>query len=153
MNEDHRIEIAIAAPPSEVYEAIATEGGIHGWWTEAASVDEEVGGVSRFSFGEEHGWFEMRVDSLVPGEAVGWTCVAQDQPSFEDPEEWVGTRVTFGLEPDGEGTLLRFAHHGLEPLPCAEVCRRGWSHFIEGSLRSLLENGRGTPHLEAATTA
>ncbi|HEY7256603.1 MAG TPA: SRPBCC domain-containing protein [Solirubrobacterales bacterium] len=154
MSDDHRIEITIDAPPSAVYDAIATGDGVRAWWTEDARVAEEVGGVSRMTFGREH-WTEMRVDRLVPGEEVGWACVDQYQASFEEPDEWVGTTISFRLEPEdgGERTRLHFVHSGLEPLDCAEICRRGWDHYIRGSLRSLLESGAGTPSVDWATSA
>ncbi len=152
MSDDHRIEITIDAPPSTVYEAIATGDGVRSWWTEDARIAEEVGGVSRLNFDSEH-WTEMRVDRLVPGEEVEWACVDQYQVNFTPTDEWVGTTVSFRLEPedDGERTRLRFVHHGLDRLECAELCHRGWDHYLRASLKSLVESGRGAPSVAWAS--
>jgi uncharacterized protein YndB with AHSA1/START domain len=137
-----RIEIELAAPPPQVYAAIATEKGVTSWWTDG-SFAEEVGGVGRLTFGS--GWTALRVEKLVPEREVEWVCVAQDIGGFDPTDEWVGTRITFRLEPldGGARTRLLFTHHGLAGLGCEELCNRGWDHYIRLSLRSLVETGQG----------
>jgi uncharacterized protein YndB with AHSA1/START domain len=137
-----RIEIELAAPPSRVYEAIATADGVRAWWTDGTFA-EEVGGVGRLTFGA--GWTEMRVEKLVPEREVEWGCVGQEIEHFDPTDEWVGTRVHFHLTPldGGERTRLAFAHEGLAGLGCEEMCAKGWDHYIRTSLRGLVESGRG----------
>lgn len=136
------IEIDLAAPPAKVYKAIATAAGVTSWWTEGTFA-EEVGGVGRLAFG--NGWTELRVDRLVPDREVEWSCVGQSIAHFDPTDEWVGTRITFLLEPRdaGAGTHLTFTHHGLAGLGCEELCTRGWDHYIRVSLRGLVETGQG----------
>jgi uncharacterized protein YndB with AHSA1/START domain len=121
---NERIEIELSAPPDRVYEAIATADGVRSWWT-AGDVAEEVGGVSRLSFG--HGWIELRVEKLVPGREVEWACVAQHIEHFDPTDEWVGTRIRFRMEPldDGRRTRLEFLHEGLAGLGCEESLHHG----------------------------
>ncbi len=126
---DLEIEVMIAAPPRAVYEAITTAAGLRAWWTPEAEVAEAEGATSRFGFGAS-GWTEMRVDRLVPDSAVEWTCTGQDIDNFDPTDEWVGTAVSFRLAPAGDGTQLAFAHRGLASLGCAELCERGWSHYV-----------------------
>jgi uncharacterized protein YndB with AHSA1/START domain len=137
-----RIEVDLKAPPATVYEAIATAAGVTSWWTEGTFA-EEVGGVGRLTFGA--GWTELRVDKLVPDREVEWSVVGQSIEHFDPTDEWVGTRISFLLEPleDGEGTHLTFTHHGLAGLDCEELCTRGWDHYIRVSLRGLVETGQG----------
>lgn len=137
-----RIEIDLAAPPSRVYEALATAAGVTSWWTEGTFA-EEVGGVGRLDFGV--GWTELRVDKLVPAREVEWSVVGQSIEHFDPTDEWVGTRISFRLEPldDGARTHLTFVHHGLAGLGCEELCTRGWDHYIRVSLRGLVETGHG----------
>lgn len=136
-----RIEIDLAAPPARVYEAIATAAGVTSWWTEGTFA-EEVGGVGWLDFGE--GWTELRVERLVPDREVEWSCVGQSIEHFDPADEWVGTRISFRLEPldDGARTHLTFTHHGLAGLGCEELCNRGWDHYIRVSLRGLVETGQ-----------
>jgi uncharacterized protein YndB with AHSA1/START domain len=144
---DHEFEVTIAAPPRAVYEAIATQAGVRGWWTRDADVAEVEGGTSHLRFGAS-GWTELRVDRLVPEAEVEWTCTAQDIDNFEPTDEWVGTTVSFRLAPAGEGTRLAFAHRGLAGLGCAELCERGWDRHVRTSLVALVETGK-----EASTGA
>ena len=139
-----RIEIELAAPPTRVYDAIATADGVRSWWT-GGSFGEEVGEVGRLAFG--HGWTELRIEKLVPEREVEWSCVAQDISHFDPHDEWVGTRIRFALEPldGGERTFLDFRHEGLAGLGCEEMCVKGWSHYIGVSLRALVEEGEGAP--------
>ncbi len=148
MNADamtvERIEIELAAPPSQVYGAIATAAGVRSWWTDG-EVAEEVGGIGRLTFG--HSWTELRVEELVPDREVEWTCVGQQIDHFDLTDEWVGTRIHFHLTPldDGRRTRLDFAHEGLAGLGCEEMCAKGWDHYIRTSLRGLVEDGKGAP--------
>jgi uncharacterized protein YndB with AHSA1/START domain len=137
-----RIEIDLTAPPRKVYEAIATADGVRSWWTDG-EIAEEVGGMSRLTFG--HGWTELRVEKLVPGREVEWSCVGQSIEHFDPTDEWVGTRIRFHLRPldDGERTRLEFTHEGLIGLGCEEMCTKGWDHYIRTSLRGLVESGEG----------
>jgi uncharacterized protein YndB with AHSA1/START domain len=139
-----RIEIEMDASPHAVYEAIATADGVRSWWTDGGFA-EEVGGVGRLTFGR--GWTELRIEKLVPDREVEWSCVGQDISHFEPPDEWVGTRIGFRLEPldGGERTHLVFVHEGLVGLGCKEMCVKGWDHYIRVSLRGLVETGRGAP--------
>ncbi|HEY2054575.1 MAG TPA: SRPBCC domain-containing protein [Solirubrobacterales bacterium] len=137
-----RIEIDLAAPPAQVYEAIATADGVRSWWTDGTFA-EEVGGVGRLEFG--HGWTELRVAKLMPDSEVEWTCVGQDIEHFDPTDEWVGTKIRFRLAPidDGRRTHLDFTHEGLAGLGCEEMCTKGWDHYIRTSLRGLVEEGDG----------
>jgi uncharacterized protein YndB with AHSA1/START domain len=133
-----RIEIDLEAPPSRVYEAIATADGVRSWWTDGTFA-EEVGGVGRLEFGA--GWTEMRVERLVPEREVEWACVGQHIEHFDPTDEWVGTTIRFHLTPldGGWKTRLEFAHEGLAGLGCEEMCTKGWDHYIRTSLRGLVE--------------
>jgi uncharacterized protein YndB with AHSA1/START domain len=137
-----RIEIDLAAPPGKVYEAIARAEGVTSWWTDGTFA-EEVGGIGRLTFGA--GWTELRVEKLVPDREVEWSCVGQSIEHFDPTDEWVGTRISFLLEPldDGARTHLDFTHHGLAGLGCEDLCTRGWDHYIRTSLRGLVETGEG----------
>lgn len=139
-----RIEIELAAPPSRVYQAIATATGVRSWWTDG-EIAEEVGGISRLTFG--HGWTELRVEKLVPDREVEWRCVGQHIDHFDPADEWVGTTIRFHLAllDGGRRTRLAFAHEGLAGLGCEAMCVKGWDHYIRTSLRGLVEDGAGAP--------
>ncbi|MCU0267144.1 MAG: SRPBCC domain-containing protein [Acidimicrobiales bacterium] len=131
-------ELEIAAPASEVYEAVTTQQGLAGWWTRDATEALAVGAEARFGFDGGAVRFTMRVDALEAPELVHWQCTA-------GPDEWVGTSIAFRIEGTDAGSTLRFWHGGWEyedgDLPRASF---RWAMYLD-SLRRLLETGTGSP--------
>ena len=87
------------------------------------------------------GWTDLRVDRLDCPRRIEWTCVAQDNPSFDPSDEWVGTTIGFELRETQGGTELELTHHGLGGLDCIGMCERGWRHHVGESLKALVERG------------
>jgi hypothetical protein len=80
----------------------------------------------------------MKVLELHPRKSVLWQVV-------DGPAEWIGTRVSFELEQEGEWTIVRFKHQGWkEPVDFMHHCSTKWGVFLL-SLKSLLEAGKGAP--------
>lgn len=143
-NDDYRDELRIGAPIGAVYEALTTPDGIRGWWAANADVGTQAGGVMHLRWSETD-WTELRVDRLERPSAVEWTCTGCHVSAFDPPDEWVGTRMSFGLSEADGGTRIELVHRGLKPLACVDICERGWTHHLHTSLRSLLEEGQGQP--------
>ena len=60
--------------------------------------------------------------------------------------EWIGTTIVFDVTPAGDGTELRFRHHGLTPqLECFDMCDAGWTHYLT-SLVDYVDRGAGHPY-------
>ena len=133
-------EVRVDAPPSTVYDAIATIDGIRRWWTPLAEGGDAPGALIELRFQGLDEVVAMRVDGLEPSHQVGWTCIRHT-----GHPEWEGTRISFEVRPHGEGCLLALTHEGLVPeLHCFEQCQSGWRHFL-GSIRSYAERGVGSP--------
>jgi uncharacterized protein YndB with AHSA1/START domain len=148
---EYQRELALSAPVARVFDAIATEEGVRGWWSTDVTGSAAVGDVLRFGFTlPTHAeWIVMRVDAAVRTSLVRWTCVAQyvAPVGLSKHDEWVGTEVNFRLTPTGPSTCaLEFSHVGLTPaLECYSVCSNGWDYFL-ASLVSLVERGAGDPY-------
>ena len=137
----HRI--AVAAPPSRVYRAIATRSGLINWWTWHVSGEPAPGGVVRFRFAR--GETDMEMLKLVPDRRIVWRCVS-------GPAEWVDTEVSFSLaqsEPaGGRETVVLFSHTGWrEAREFMAHCNTQWAYFLL-SLKTWVEDGKGTPYPE-----
>lgn len=132
----HRV--AMKSPNAGVsYEALASIGGLAGWWTQETEGESVVGGQIRFTFGHK-GFFLMRVLDLVPGRKVLWEVL-------DGPEEWIGTKVRFELDQRGDYTVVLFKHEGWrEPVEFMHHCSTKWAMFLM-SLKSLVETGKGQP--------
>jgi Uncharacterized conserved protein len=134
----HRL--LIAAPVEKVYRAITEQDGLAGWWTPDTIAKPEVGSVLRFGFGADY-FKEMLVTELRPYSLVKWSCIK----AFED---WIGTTLTFELEPHQKGCMLLFHHDGWAAYtPEFASCTHDWGLFFR-SLKFLCEKGKGFPYPE-----
>jgi hypothetical protein len=135
----HRL--GIRAPREAVYAALATTGGIAGWWTTDTTGDAGEGGtlVTRFhADGRLLGSFDLAVREARPGSQVVWEVLA-------GPPEWVGTRIRFGLRTEEDWTIVLFHHDGWRDTgEFFGHCSLKWAVFLM-SLKSLLETGTGRP--------
>jgi uncharacterized protein YndB with AHSA1/START domain len=145
--DDLEIDLTFRAPAARVYEAIATESGVRGWWTELCEMDARVGGAASFRFPRTGFFAAVEIAALRPPSFVEWRCIDSQHPAahgFADLKDWIGTTIRFAIEPlDAERSRLHFAHVGLGPLECAGVCTSAWSFFLATSLRGYVEQGRG----------
>ena len=139
--DGYRQEMLIAAPPPQVFDALASLDGLVGWWASSARGSASAGGRFELGFAGLEETMTMRVDVAQPAATVGWTCL--EHTGLPD---WEGTKIVFDLsDRDPDHTALSFRHEGLVPdLECYEQCHSGWEHFL-ASLRSFVEQGRGDP--------
>ncbi len=132
----HRL--LIAAPAEKVYEALTTQEGLAGWWTPDTRATPETGSIARFAFGPSY-FKEMEVTELTPFSSVQWRCL-------KGHEDWIGTTLSFGLQPHAKGTVLLFHHDGWkEYTPEFASCSYDWALFFR-SLKFLCETGKGFPY-------
>ncbi len=132
----HRL--LIEKPVETVYEALTTQKGLAGWWTPDTIAKPEAGSISRFAFGPDY-YKEIKVEALKPYSYVKWRCLR----AFED---WIGTTMTFELEPHAKGTILVFYHEGWKAYSNEFAsCSYDWALFFR-SLKFLCEKGRGFPY-------
>ena len=96
-------EVEIDASPEKVYEAITTQAGLRGWWTEDSVATPCVRSVAEFGFYNRRFLFRMRIEELTPGKKVVWTCL-------EGHDEWKGTRLIWQISQKDGATVLRFVH-------------------------------------------
>lgn len=132
----HRL--LIESPVEKVYEVLTTQEGLAGWWTPDTIAKPEVGSILRFAFGPDY-FKEMKIEELKPYSKVKWLCVK----AFE---EWLGTTLTFELEPHRKGCTLFFHHDGWKSYtPEFASCSYDWALFFR-SLKFLCETGKGFPY-------
>jgi uncharacterized protein YndB with AHSA1/START domain len=132
----HRL--VIKASPETVYNALTSEEGLSGWWTPETRAKPETGTIARFAFGPDY-FKEMKVTRLEPQRRVEWLCL-------KGYEEWIGTTVTFELEPADTGTRLLLHHDGWKEYTSGFAgCSYDWALFLR-SLRLLFETGKGLPY-------
>ncbi len=120
----------------DVYNALATIEGLSSWWTSDTRGESNVGGELQFRFGD--GGFDMKVLELEPGKRVLWQVI-------DGPDEWIGTKISFDLNQNGDWTVIFFKHEGWKaPVEFMHHCSTKWAVFLL-SLKSLRETGKGAP--------
>ncbi|HEY5810588.1 MAG TPA: SRPBCC domain-containing protein [Povalibacter sp.] len=130
-------KIAIKSAPAETYKALTARERLAGWWTTDTQGNFDVGGVIAFRFGTR-GHVDMKVIERNPAGRVVWQVV-------DGPGEWIGSKVSFDLQPDGDYTGVLFKHQGWkEPSEFMHHCSTKWAMFLM-SLKSLVETGTGAP--------
>jgi uncharacterized protein YndB with AHSA1/START domain len=123
-----RREISIAATPETVWEFLVQPEKATRWMGQAASLDPRPGGEYRvevLSGNVAQGEF-VEVD---PPHRLVWTWGWTDESQSPVPPG--STRIEVELEPDGDGTLLRFMHSGLPDAEATAKHAHGWDHYLE----------------------
>ncbi len=128
--------VTCQATPERVFTAVATIGGLRGWWTPIVVGTTQAGGQLAFGFEDMDEAIVMRVDEVTSPSRVRWTCL-----EHSSAPGWSETTVQFELHDAGpKRCILTFGHLGL---PAEEVAA-GWDRFLT-SLTRLVETGQGAP--------
>jgi len=131
--------VRIAATPDEIYKYLSTPDGIAKWFTKASFSKNKDSGELNLQLWDNT---NFSVTEISTRQELVWHCTSED-------DEWFGTDIKFQLRPDSDKTIVIFDHSGwLEVSDFYRDCAMSWAYFLE-SLRSLIEDGVGTPEEEA----
>jgi Activator of Hsp90 ATPase homolog 1-like protein len=130
--------------PEVVFAAITN---VRGWWSgEIEGCTDVLGEEFTYRYQDNH-YSKQKITELIPGQRVVWRVVDAYLRFTEDPNEWIGTDVTFEVARSGDQTEVRFTHLGLVPeSECFDKCSSAWRFYINSSLRSLITAGQGAPN-------
>jgi uncharacterized protein YndB with AHSA1/START domain len=144
-----RLDLDYAAPVERVREQLVSADGIRRWWTRHCEMDARVGGRAGFHF-PKAGFHQIVRITRLDADRIEWDVVESEHRGDDGIRDgWLGTQIRFEVRPLGaDRTRLAFTHVGLLPLDCATMCTKGWTFFLDTSLRGHLETGRGQPALE-----
>ncbi len=130
----------INADAMNVYDAIATQRGVEGWWSKNCTIATQPGEVSDINFEHNGQKFVMnfRVDALDPSKRVVWNCIGNSNPA------WIGTTVTYEIQSRGADSTLTFKHSGFNEQYNNQMEGDRWGQFMK-SLKAYCETGTGQP--------
>jgi uncharacterized protein YndB with AHSA1/START domain len=134
-----RYQVDVAADQKAVHEALTTDAGIRGWWTDTAEVPERPGESLVLTFPSVPQPFDLEL-AEASGERVVWRA-----GSF--PPFWVGTTIRWevGDNPDGDGVRVLMTHDGWDPdNPAIGRVNVGWGQIL-GKLKGYVETGEPDP--------
>lgn len=148
MSTDFTAAFTVEQTPEEVFTAV---NNVRAWWSgnlegETDTLDAEF----TYRYQDVH-YTKQKITEFVPDKKVVWHIEEAFLNFTTEPDEWVGTDVTFEITPQVDGTELRFTHRGLVPeFECYEACSSAWSFYVNGSLKRLITTGEGEPNPEEA---
>jgi len=133
-------DFPIAAPAARVYEAVSTPAMLDEWWTIRSTGRADVGVSYTLDFGPDYLW-TAEVTRAEPGTAFELRLTSADA-------DWLGTTVGFELEPNGNGTQVRFHHRGWSSAnEHYRISNHCWAMYLR-ILRRHVEHGESVPYDE-----
>nr|WP_295926539.1 SRPBCC domain-containing protein [uncultured Dyadobacter sp.] len=140
--ESFSTTILVNQSPMEVFDAV---NNVRAWWSKAAKGDSDRR-YDEFMVDFGKHWWAIRIMKMIPGEKVVWEVTGSYMPWNANKNEWTGTTLGFEISRQAEQTRLEFTHFGLVPqFSCFDGCSRGWTGYINISLKNLITTGEGTP--------
>jgi len=142
-SSDYTATIPVNKTPKEAFMAI---NNVRGWWTENLEGGTvKLGDEFTVTFGKVHVSTQKLVE-VVPNKKVVWLVTASNLNFIQDKQEWNNTTISFEIFQKDDKTQVRFTHQGLIPeIECFDACSNAWSEYIQGSLKSLINTGKGEP--------
>jgi len=145
-SSDYTTTISVNKAPKEAFIAI---NNVRGWWTEnLEGKTEKTGDEFTVTFGKVHVSTQQLIE-VVPNKKVVWLVTDSNLNFIQDKQEWNNTTISFEILQKDDKTQVRFTHHGLIPgIECFDACSNAWGDYIQGSLKSLINSGKGKPTIE-----
>ncbi|WP_299691081.1 hypothetical protein [uncultured Tateyamaria sp.] len=143
---DYSATIQTKTPPDMAARKIVDD--LEHWWS--TRIDRRDTGFT-IHFNASH--VDFAFDPGATDGRFSWTCTAANMiiADVPDSDEWTGTRLIWEIRPSGTGSAITLTHKGLTPqIACFDVCRRGWEHFFESSLRNHLNGDAAQPETSGA---
>jgi hypothetical protein len=141
--QDYNVSILVDATPEEAFDCI---NNVTEWWTEnLEGGSKKLNDEFTVRFGDVH-YSRQKLIELVPGKKVVWLVTDSILNFLKDRNEWTGTKISFEISSQDEKTKIHFTHIGLAPeVECFDACSNAWGQYIQQSLQSLINTGKGYP--------
>ena len=141
-NQDFNCSITANVTAEEAMEAISR---VSEWWAkDFTGSAEKLNDEFTVRFGDP--FVTFKVTEFVPDSKTVWTATDSYLPWLNDKTEWTGTKVIFEISTKNNQTTVNFTHRGLLPqVECYDMCVKGWTQYIPGSLLKLLTESVGQP--------
>jgi len=143
-DQDFITSFSVDQTPEEVFKAIKN---VRGWWSEEIEgATDKLGAEFTYHYEDVHRC-KVKITEFIPGKKVAWFVLDNYFDFTEDKLSGRGQKSIFEVSKQDDKTQLRFTHEGLVPeYECFNVCSNAWGSYINGSLRSLIETGKGRPN-------
>ena len=134
------VEKLLNAPASKVWQALTNKNEVKQWYFDIAEFKPEVGFEFTFTGTNEGRTFIhlCKILEVIPERKLVHTWRYEGHAG--------NSVVTFELTPEGDKTLLRLTHRGVETFPATPDFLKsnflmGWTHIIGTSIANYVEQG------------
>ena len=143
MAKDFSTTIVVNATPKQAFESI---NNVTKWWTEnLKGSSHKLNDEFTVQFWDVHKSTQKLVE-VIPDKKVVWLVTDANLSFTKNKGEWIGTKISFEISEKDNKTQVRFTHQGLVPeIECFGDCSNAWTEYIQGSLLSLINTGKGKP--------
>ena len=133
------VERMLNAPVSRVWQALTDNDKMKEWYFKLANFEVRVGFEFEFTGGKDDKQYlhRCRVTAVEPEKKLSYTWQYDKYPG--------NSEVSFELFPEGDKTLVRITHTGLESFPkddpnfAITSFTQGWNHILGTSLKNYVE--------------
>jgi uncharacterized protein YndB with AHSA1/START domain len=132
------IERTLDAPVARVWKALTDVGEMRSWYFDLKEFQPRVGFEFEFAVEHEGNSYHhlCKITEVIPETKIAYTWRYKGEPG--------DSLVTFELVPNGEKTMLKLTHEGLETFPQTPAFARdnfkaGWT-AISAELQQFVEN-------------
>lgn len=148
-NQPIVLEKTFNAPVSRVWQAITDKDEMKKWYFDIAEFKAEKGFRFEFTAGDENGTQYLHlceITEVVPEKKLTY--------SWRYDNFAGNSLVTFELFEQGDKTLLKLTHEGIETFPhdnpdfAESNFSQGWNQIINTSLKEYLEGGKASARAE-----
>jgi len=143
-SQDYSTNLVVNKAPEAAFTAIQN---FRGWWSEEIEgPTDELNQTFFYHYKDVH-LCKLQLVEVVPNKKLMYLVLDNEFNFVKDKTEWVGTKLIFELTPEAGQTKIVFTHQGLVPEDeCYQVCQDAWTSYIQGSLKELIETGKGKPN-------
>ncbi|MBI1769589.1 MAG: SRPBCC domain-containing protein [Bacteroidetes bacterium] len=143
--QNYTASITVNATAQEAFKNI---NRVSKWWTENfEGSSQKLNDEFTVRFGDVH-VSTQKLAKVIPDKKVVWLITDSKLNFIKDKHEWTNTKITFEISDHNNKTQIRFTHEGLGE--CFDACSNAWSQYIQQSLLSLINTGKGQPEPKEA---
>lgn len=143
-SNSYTTSIRVDQSPSKAFTAIQD---FRSWWSEnITGTTDKLNETFFYNYKDVHRC-RLQLTEIIPDHKLVYTVLENEFNFTQDKKEWTGTKLVFTISAQNGQTRIDFTHEGLVPAyECYTICRDAWTSYIQGSLKSLIETGKGNPN-------
>ena len=141
--QGYHTSITVDATAHEAFNCI---NKVTKWWTEnLEGSSRKLNDEFTVRFDDVH-VSKQKLVEFIPDKKVVWLVTDSKLNFIKDKQEWINTKISFEISTQNDKTKIHFTHIGLVPeIECFDACSNAWSQYIQQSLWSLVNTGKGQP--------